>query len=289
MSFIMNFLKGAIIGVANIVPGLSGGTMALIMGIYERLTESIGDFFINKEKRKEYFFFLVIILLGAIFGIIVFAEVFAWLLSSKIREQFTYFFIIGLILGSIPFILNIQEDMKPDVNRMAFMLLGLGLVVLTSLFSSNESVTYAPEIQHTVLGFVNITSIDIQYNLWLLFCGAVTALSMVLPGVSGSALLVSLGEYTNMLYVIDQRLIIQAGFFGVGVLVGIVLCAKVVNMLLKKYTAQTYYFIIGLMIASIYQIILTLKGNIDYSISSMVISVAFGMIGFFVAYKTSQI
>ena len=70
-------LQGMTIGVANVIPGVSGGTLALIMGIYDRLTESIGNFFINREKRKEYFIFLLLILTGAALGILIFARVLA--------------------------------------------------------------------------------------------------------------------------------------------------------------------------------------------------------------------
>ncbi|TCT12985.1 putative membrane protein [Natranaerovirga pectinivora] len=289
MKLITDFFKGAVIGIANIIPGLSGGTMALIMGIYEQLTDAIGNLLTDKEKRKVYLLFLGTILIGAVAGILLFAGLFTWLLSTPIKQQHTYFFITGLITGSIPFIFRLNKDMKINGNRLLLMLLGLCIVIFFSLFADKENVVYFPEIRRTILGFINITDFHLGYNLWLIVCGIITAVSMVLPGVSGSALLVSLGEYSNILSIVDRMLVIPGAFFGIGVVFGIVLCAKVVSILLKKYTIQTYFFIIGLMLASIYQIWLELQESINLTPHVLIVSIILGYIGFLVAYYTSKI
>jgi putative membrane protein len=289
MKIVLDLLKGAVIGVANIVPGLSGGTMALIMGIYDRLTDAIGNIVTDKVRRKEYITFLIVILIGAVLGILLFAELFSWLLASPIREQHTYFFVTGLIIGSIPFILKIHPHMEPNSKRMILLLLGLFSVVGLTLISGQEKVTYNPEILSTWFGFINVTGLEIKYGLWLMVCGFITSSAMVLPGISGSALLVSLGEYGNVLAIVDKRLIIPAGFFGIGVILGVFICAKVIGIFLKKYTVETYYFIIGLMLASIYQITVMLQSVFNISAPALSGSVVALMIGFCISYFASQI
>ncbi|MFP4698431.1 MAG: DUF368 domain-containing protein [Eubacteriales bacterium] len=289
MKFVLDFLKGSVIGISNIIPGVSGGTMALVMGIYEKLTGAIGDIIINKAKRKEYGIFLGSILIGAVVGVLLFAELLTWLFSSPISSQHTYLFIIGLIIGSIPFILKIHHDMKVNLKRILLTTIGLLLVIILEQFGGKESASYNPLIKDTWFGILNITEFNLSYNLWLIICGFISSLAMVLPGISGSALLVSLGEYANILFIVDNRLIIPAIFFGIGVVIGIFICAKIVSVFLKKYTAETYYFIIGLMLASIYQIVFSSIDSFDLSGSVLSVSLVALMIGFCVTYFTSQI
>lgn len=119
MQHIILFLKGILIGIANLIPGVSGGTMAFILGIYKDLTEAIGFFLQNRSKRKSYSILLVTIGLGAIVGVILFARLFTFLLESPSSSQVTYVFFIGLILGSVPFVLNLHYDMKFNPRRIS--------------------------------------------------------------------------------------------------------------------------------------------------------------------------
>lgn len=286
---IINFLKGIVVGVANVIPGVSGGTMALVMGIYKRLVEAIGKFITNRPKRKEYFFFLLTVFCGAIFGIVAFAKVLSFLLSSKVFAQPTYFFFIGLILGSIPFLVTIHSDMKVSLSRALFFVIGLGLVILVALVGGKNNPIDTPRLKFTFLNVFNITSINPKYAFWLFFCGLAASSSMIIPGVSGSALLLGLGEYRNVLYFVNELMIIPLVFFGIGVVAGVVGCSRLIDYCLEKYPSNTYYFIIGLVVASIFQVVMQSLGSFSLSFLPILLSIVTLGLGFVIAYRVSKI
>ena len=109
-NIIINLFKGLFIGIANVIPGVSGGTIVLLLGIYERLLESIGSFFSDKTKMKERFLFILNILVGVLVGILLFAKVISFL--NENYPEPTSFFFIGLILASIPFLISNYEGKK---------------------------------------------------------------------------------------------------------------------------------------------------------------------------------
>ena len=286
---VFNFFKGMIIGVANLVPGVSGGTMALVMGIYERLIETISEFFTNKKKRKQYIFFLLPVVFGGIAAILLFARVFSFLLSSDIFSQPTYFFFIGLILGSLPFLVTVHHDMRIRPIRVLFFVIGLGLVVLVTFFIGKDNDVDAFKINLTLFNMINITDISIKYGLWLFFCGIVTSSAMVIPGVSGSAILLGLGEYRNVLYFVSELMAVQLIIFGIGALVGIAVCARLIDYCLKRIPSNTYYFIIGLVIASIFQVVMQSLESFKLFLLPVTLSIAALGAGFAIAYGVSKI
>jgi len=286
---VFNIFKGMVIGVANLVPGVSGGTMALVMGIYERLVESIGEFFINKKKRKQYILFLLPVIFGGIAAILLFARAFSFLLSSDIFSQPTYFFFIGLILGSLPFLVTVHYDMRISPVRILFFVIGLGLVVLVTFFIGRENNVDAFKINYTLFNMINITDINIKYGLWLFFCGIITSSAMIVPGVSGSAILLGLGEYRNVLYFVSELMVVQLIIFGIGAVIGIFVCAKLIDYCLKRIPSNTYYFIIGLVIGSIFQVIMQSLESFRLSLLPVTLSITALIVGFAVAYGVSKI
>jgi putative membrane protein len=303
MKHLINGLKGMAVGVANIIPGVSGGTMAFILGIYEDLVKAIGDFFTDKSKRKEYFIFLLVIAIGAGIGIIIFAKVFSFLLDNL--KQPTYFLFAGLIAGSVPFIMKIHTDMKMTAGRILMLLAGIGIIVSLSIIHpvtsetkteiKTDSVEYIEEIWEEKNGVVadkkksGKVSIDTKYGLWLSLCGFLTAGSMIVPGFSGSALLLALGEYANVLSFVNNLDIKPLIFFSFGAILGILVFAKIIALCLKKFPSATYYFILGLVLASFYQMWLEVRGDFSFQAGILILSiVAFG-IGFFVAFILSKV
>ena len=286
---VFNFFKGMVIGVANLVPGVSGGTMALVMGIYERLIETISEFFTNKKKRKQYIFFLLPVVFGGIAAILLFARTFSFLLSSDIFSQPTYFFFIGLILGSLPFLVTVHHDMRIRPIRVLFFVIGLGLIVLVTFFIGRDNDVDAFKINLTLFNMINITDISIKYGLWLFFCGIVTSSAMVIPGVSGSAILLGLGEYRNVLYFVSEVMAVQLIIFGIGAVVGIIVCARLIDYCLKRIPSNTYYFIIGLVIASIFQVVMQSLESFKLSLLPVTLSIAALGAGFAIAYGVSKI
>lgn len=280
MNHLYTILKGMTIGVANVIPGVSGGTLALIMGIYNHLTEAIGNFFTNKEKRKEYFFFLLKVIGGAILGILIFAKILGFLLEyNQVSRQITYAFFIGLIGGSIPFIVKSHNDMKINFSRTVMFVIGVVLILFTILFTGSES---GAELDHT----------SPLRLLWLFVSGALAGGSMVIPGFSGSALLVALGEYETVtaLYLNDiGGYLVPILFFSFGAAFGIVIFAKIIEVCFKKFKAGTLYLILGLIAASVIQVVGGIRAQFDFSILPVIGFIVSLVAGFFIAYLSSKL
>jgi len=267
-----------VIGVANIIPGVSGGTMAFIFGILDQLTEALGEWLTNKEKRLSYTVFLFFVAAGAITGILIFARIFRILLESPFLSQPTYLFFAGLIAGSLPFLINTMEDKGITLKRGALFLLAASLVVLTTVLKSAS----APSVG----GLPEITGV---YGLWLVVCGFLAAGSMIVPGFSGSALLVSLGEYHNILLFVDQRMLLPVALVGIGAVGGILVVARIIDIALKRAFSGTMYFIIGLVVASFYALGLEVGQQLNLSPMIIIASVITFCLGCLSAYGFSKI
>ena len=258
------FLKGIIIGIANIMPGVSGGTLAVIMGVYDQLTEAIGNFLIVPFKKKvEYAKFLAQIVSGMAIGIILFAKIIEFCFTNYPRSTAGFFSL--LIIPSIPYIIK-GEDKKNNRNRMFFALgalLTLVFVFLDYRFGSSSGAAQLVKI------------VTLSYCIKLFVCGALAAGAMIIPGISGSLLLLMIGEYYNILgfisgffdglvhitsygsltEIISNLYIIPLTVFASGVAIGLVLVAKIINMLLSsKHRSVTLFFIAGIIVVSILQI-----------------------------------
>lgn len=258
------FFKGIIIGVANIMPGVSGGTLAVIMGVYDQLTEAIGNFLIVPFKKKvEYAKFLAQIGAGMAIGIILFAKIIEFCFTNYPRSTAGFFSI--LIIPSIPYIIK-GEDKKNGRNRMFFVLgaiLTLIFVFLDYRFGSSNGTAQLVKI------------VTLSYCIKLFICGALAAGAMIIPGISGSLLLLMIGEYYNILgfisgffdglvhitsygslgEIISNLYVVPLTVFASGVAIGLVLVAKLINMLLSsKHRSVTLFFIAGIIVVSVLQI-----------------------------------
>ena len=237
-----NFLKGIVIGIANVLPGVSGGTLAVVLNIYDKLTEAIGNFFTApKEKKIEYFKFLSQIGLGAAIGIVVFAGVISKMYETYPRGTTLVFLI--LILPSIPVILKGEKFYKKDniISLLAGIVFTIAFIYLTKFFSGSEEI-------------IRTTSFNLAYGMKLFVCGLIAAGAMVIPGISGSLLLMILGEYYNIMNYIKSFNIIPLIFFTAGTGIGLVLVSKAINILLNKYRSYTLHFIVGIIIVSLFEI-----------------------------------
>jgi len=241
---IKNIISGALIGIANIIPGVSGGTVALLLGVYEKLTKSIGDFITSsKEKKIKIFKFLFQIFVGVIIGILAFAKIID--LLYKNYKEGTSFFFLGLIIGSLPLVLTYRDNEKINKYGKLWFLFGLLLMIsfiFLQSFYSNEKTSN------------DLYQLTVGYIIKLILSGALAGGAMIIPGISGSLLLVMLGEYYNILGFINNQMIIPIAFVGIGALIGIVGFAKIINKLLKSHRDNTLYFIIGLIVASLVEI-----------------------------------
>ena len=241
---IKNIISGAFIGVANIIPGVSGGTVALLLGVYEKLTESVGEFFtVPKEKKIEFIKFLSQIFIGVVIGLLVFARVIDFLYTNY-REG-TSFFFLGLIVASLPLVLTHRNSKQINKYGKLWFLFGLfimiGFIVPQSFYGNGE----ASGSLYRLTG---------GYTIKLILAGAMAGGAMVIPGISGSLLLVMLGEYYNILGFVNNRMIVPVALVGLGAVIGIVGFARIIDKLLKSHRDNTLYFIIGLIVASLVEI-----------------------------------
>lgn len=253
------FLVGMAMGVANIIPGVSGGTIAVVFGIYEQLMEALGNFLTDKEKRKEHILFLAILFSGSLIAVVGLANILKW--SFEHFPLPTVYFFMGLILGSIPVVYNSHTDMKPNIPRILSGLIAMAAVIFLALLQGSSNSAQSSDI--TFAGFA------MSDYLYFVFCGAIAASAMIIPGVSGSFILILLGIYWTVLGALSglTSTLINSGLtnevltrlyliaaLGLGVIIGILGFSKIMSWTLKRFPAATMYAILGLIIGSFYQI-----------------------------------
>ena len=250
------FFGGIAVGIANIIPGVSGGTMLVIFNLFERLTNAISDIFKRKtDTRKESIIFVLKVLVGAGIGIVAFAKILGFTLEHLEAE--TIFWFMGLILFSVPLI--VKKEMANQKFNIPFFLIGIVIIGILEYFN--------------LTGVENSASADtgiISY-LILIGLGLIGGASMIFPGVSGSMVMLVLGKYEMIRSYIDQittldiNIFIKLGVFGIGALLGVVLSSKVLSSLLEKHKGKTISLILGFIIASALILPLNLEQEITFT------------------------
>ncbi len=255
---ILLFLKSIIIGVANIIPGVSGGTLAVMLNVYDPITEKIGNFFLVDRKTKlSYFWYLLIVLIGAGTGIFLFANIIKYSITNYPKITVTIFTL--LILPSIPYIVK-GLDYRKKKNILAFCYGATLMIIFIILgLKYGNKTTGAITIQ-----LVEGACFTRGYLLKLFICGVIAAGAMIIPGISGSLLLMMLGEYYNVVYLISSlreksfAVLSPLVILAIGVGVGLVAFSKAINYLLKNHKEFTLFFIEGIITFSIIQMWLSI-------------------------------
>ncbi|KID50344.1 membrane protein [Fusobacterium necrophorum subsp. funduliforme B35] len=241
-----NIIKGLAIGVANIIPGVSGGTVAVLLGIYEKLTDAIGNFFLaNFQKKREYFLFLLQIMLGAILGILLFAKLIEWSIQKYPNVTASFFSLC--ILPSLFYMIKPYRKTKKIFSFFLGDFVFRNFYVFECLFSKKTGVETTP-----------VTMISFSYGIKLFFCGLLAGAAMIIPGISGSLLLLVFGEYYHILSFLLQVRILPLVYLAVGVALGLVLFSKGIHWLLQREEEKTMFFIAGIVFMSIFQIWISL-------------------------------
>lgn len=273
-------LQGMVVGIANIIPGVSGGTMMVAMGLYDRLIHAITHL---KSEFKESMKLLIPIFAGAGIAIIALSRLFEFLLATwPIPTNFAF---CGLIAGSLPFIFEKVKGHKVTVSKIIPFLIFFGVVILMALLGETGGAS-----ADVSLGFVNV--------LKLFGVGVVAAATMVVPGVSGSMMLMLLGYYDTILKAINDFVDALVKFdmaglatgvgilapFGIGVVIGIFLIAKLIEFIFSKAEIHAYYGIIGLILAS--PIAILMKTNWSgFSVLMLGMGILTFGLGWFIASK----
>lgn len=239
-----NIIGGIAVGIANIIPGVSGGTMMVILGIFQKAMDSISGFFKpHNPQRKEQFLFLVQVLIGAAIGLIGFAKVLN-LLFEEFPTQ-TIFWFIGLVVFSIP--LFLKAEVKQDKLNWIWVIIGMVLIFGINFLSPNtEGIEVNP----------SFPSISFIHLMTMMMAGFISGFAMLLPGVSGSMVLLIFGQYylfksyVAAVTTFAPDVLLSLVFIAIGVVLGIIASAAVTSIALKKSRTATLSFILGLIIAS---------------------------------------
>ena len=286
-AYLSYFIKGMAIGIANAIPGVSGGTIAFVLGIYEKLTYSISSLPIALIKFRwkdvaESLKILIPVFLGAIISIFLFLNIINFSFANYPIP--TKIFFVGLVLGSFPFVTKTVE--KYDFKVFLAFFLGAFIMAIFVYFDINE-----PEINKVAGESVSSSDFSFIYGIKLFFCGIAAAIAMVIPGISGSLLLLILGEYENVSYFVSNitsnfNYIYPLIFLGIGIVIGIFAISKLITILIQKYRTIVFGFVLGILIVSF----LSLWPNITFlSIPMLAATVLSMCLGFLVAIMMEKI
>ena len=248
--YIVNIINGFCMSLADSVPGVSGGTVAFILGFYDKFITSLDDLFRGSwKKKKEAFKYLIKIGIGWMFGLALAVIFLASLFDKYIYEMSSLF--IGFIIFAIPIVIKEEKDsVKGQYKNIIFAILGALLVVI---------VTYLNRVAGNTFNIDNFNVGTIVY----VFLSAMIAISaMILPGISGSTMLLIFGIYIPIItkakafFSLDLSVLPILIVFGLGMIFGILFFTKLLRKSLEKKRSATIYAILGMMIASIYSIIM---------------------------------
>lgn len=231
-----NIYRGILMGISDLIPGVSGGTIAFILGIYDRLLESISGFF-SREWKKQ-LGFLVPLGIGIVITLLLFSRFIEFLLEN--HYEATQFFFMGLILGVLPYIMKQAEVKKNFTARHLVILLVIGAALASMAFIQTEE-NIAP-----------ITDLSLPTFFLLFFSGWLASMAMLLPGISGSFILLLIGVYSTAINALSTLNLPIVLTIGAGVMVGFVVSSKVISYLLEHFTYVTYAAIIGLILGSLF-------------------------------------
>lgn len=229
---LITFLRGAFVGGTMTVPGVSGGTMAIIIGVYEKLLYSINNI---RRNPKESIKFLIGFSAGGIVGFLLLARLVTSLIDNNTTGAFMRFLFSGIVLGGIPLLVKKSGMKKITLGNVSFMLLGATVVIALSLLPEGS-----------------FLSDNFLMNIILRFIGGViVAIALILPGISAIHMLYVLGLYSEVLELVYSFKFLELIPLAAGGIIGILLTAKGIEKLIEKYTLSIYMVIIGFVAGSL--------------------------------------
>ncbi len=280
MKVIQEILRGIVIGVANIIPGVSGGTMMVSMGIYDTIIGCINTLFKDFKRCVRVLWPYAV---GMALGVVGLAKLLTFLLGAYPLQTNMAF--IGLIFGGVPVIMNKVRSEKKGVGAIAAFIAAFALVVGLQILGEGN-------------GQDAVITLNIGQIIILFIMGMIASATMVIPGVSGSMMLMLLGYYNPIVgsvsRLVDALIAFNAGEmlacigvllpFGLGVVLGIFAIAKLIEVLLKKYSGATYCAIMGLVAASPVAILMAMDFT-GVTAISWVVGFVMLALGGFAAYR----
>lgn len=229
-----NIYRGVIMGISDIVPGVSGGTIAVLLGIYDRLIAAITNLF--SKKWKESLQFLIPLVIGAGLAIFSFSHLMGWLLTYHGRT--TFYLFMGLILGSLPYLFRESKLQENVENKRYVILLVLGIILINLL-----------PLDPT--GGSIISERSLGTYILLFFSGFLASAAMILPGISGSFVLLVIGMYHTVIHALTTVEISVILIVSAGIAIGILTMSKIIHYFLKTFYLESFTFIVGLVVGSV--------------------------------------
>ncbi len=289
LNYLLKLVEGALIGLAILIPGVSGGSMLMVFNVYEnalRITSHDG------KERKAALLFLLPYLIGLVLGVLLLASVIKFCLATFPLQTILAF--TGLILGSLPMLIGKVKGKKPDFVSILLFVLMIALLVALPLLSGKAADAGA-------LGFASGDGIGLiaLRILWGVVLGFIAAGTMVVPGVSGSMVMLVLGYYGALITAVSnfKDALFSLNFsamlptltvlipFGIGCVIGIIVVTKAIRRLLDRHPTPTYYAILGLMVASPFAIFMkTDLSGITFDALTLLTSAVLLVVGFCVAF-----
>jgi putative membrane protein len=276
---IRDFFNGVAFGITETVPGVSGGTIAVIFGFYDELIESINNF---AKDRKKCLRFLLPVFLGTAAGILVFSSITHYLLTDHSFPTMAFF--IGLIVGIVPLIYAKVKDPGRGFSPGEAALIACPILLLVVVSHLKGAAAANPE--------VTVANVDASFMAFIFFSGILAAAALVIPGISGSFVLLLLGVYPMAIYCISQIRFLLTDItnlplmlsiakvlipLGIGVIIGGLATVRVIEKLLKNYYKIMYSIILGLLVGSVYSLF---KDPIVYQSGINVPTIAAGALTF---------
>lgn len=272
----INILKGFAMGTSDLVPGVSGGTIALLLGIYNQFIASISGIF--SRRFWPSFTFLIPIIIGMLLAMGSLSNLFNYLLSQ--HHIPTMFFFGGLIIGILPYLLKIS-NYKTSFTTKHYMMVIAGIAILIVITLMNNGDKHAGETLTLSTGLI------IKYFI----AGMCASSAMLLPGISGSFMLLVFGVYGTVMLAISE--VVKLNFIGLpillavgfGVLAGFIISSKIIQHFLTHHKLMTFALIIGFVVGSLFAVFPGLPTNIVMWFVSLVVFI----IGFIVSLTLGRI
>ncbi|MBQ3088807.1 MAG: DUF368 domain-containing protein [Clostridia bacterium] len=237
--------KGFFVGGTMMVPGVSGGSMAMILGIYNQLIESIANF---KKTPLKNAVFLIKFCIGAVLGIVLFSRFVIAPLLDMFPLKVSYFF-LGAVAGSVPMIYKTAGIKKFNLNAIIYPIIGMIFVLLIAII---------PEGLFTPSNSFSIGNVLLQF-----VGGLFIAAGLILPGISVSQLLLMFGLYNSVIYINSIDDLLPLIPLGVGILLGCLVSAKLMNKAMEKHPQATYLIVFGFLLGSLPELFPSLPTGIN--------------------------
>lgn len=287
MNFVLDILRGIVIGIANIIPGVSGGTMAVSMGIYDKLIGAVTGLF---KHFKDSIKLLIPLGIGMGVGIVGFGFLLEYLLEYHVLATCLTF--VGLILGGLPILwLNLKKNLEKKSSGTA----GIGEVIC---FLALLTIGLGLPLLQGVEGAVKTLTLTPGTAIVLFLLGVIASATMVIPGVSGSMVLMVLGYYSTILAIVTGTVTMLKNLdvagvihnclllspFVVGVALGIFLIAKVIEYLFNHFPSQTFAAIIGLILSSPFAILYSAGALQNFNVIELIVGLVLAALGAWVTW-----